>query len=126
VPDPELNESAAKAAARHYRRNRHTEQEKARRGKPAGLQRPKRDKAHHLPLKAHGPRDLALPAGLVVVAALVVMAVSGVFGGGNDQPATGTQANAAPEASMVSQSVTATSLEDAEQIAERSQTVTTP
>jgi hypothetical protein len=127
--DPELRESAARAAARHYRRQRHRDQKIERLpsgGRPPQLLRPIRDRGPHLPLSAHGPRDLALPAGLVVVAVLVVMAVSGVFGGGSSTPATGTQAKAAPETLLVSQSVTALSLTDAERIAARSASVTAP
>jgi hypothetical protein len=127
--DPELRETAARAAARHYRRLRHRGQDLERLpsdGKPPRLLRPTRDRGPHLPLSAHGPRDLALPAGLVVIAVLVVMAVSGVFGGGSSTPATGTQAKAAPETLIVSQSVTALSLADAERIAARSASVTAP
>jgi len=127
--DPELRETAARAAARHYRRLRHMQLDGNRRpadGKPPRLTRPIRDRGPHLPLSAHGPRDLALPAGLLVVAVLVVMAVSGVFGGGSSTPATGTQAKGAPETLLVSQSVTALSLADAERIAARSAAVTAP
>ncbi|MFL5845938.1 MAG: hypothetical protein ACJ762_14720 [Solirubrobacteraceae bacterium] len=125
--DPELQESSARAAARHYRRLRHRRQEEVAPptgGGPPRLERPKRDRGPHLPLSAHGPRDLALPAGLVVIAVLVIMAVSGVFGGGSGTPTTGTSAKAPAEVSLVSQSASSMSLTDAERIAARAGTTT--
>ena len=41
---------------------------------------------HHLPLRDHSPRELAIPGVLLVAAALVIMAVAGVFGGGSPDP----------------------------------------
>ena len=117
LPEPDQQESAARAAARHYRRLRHSQQRRpapapAADGSPPRLLRPARDRPH-LPLGAHGPRDLALPAGLVVIAALVIMAVSGVFGGGSSTPSTGTLAHAVPVVAPVAESVTAMSTADA-------------
>ena len=81
------------------------------------IPRPNRDRVH-LPLRAHGRRDLALPAGLIVLALLIIMAVSGVFGGGSETPPTGTQAHGvAPQVSYVAQSVTSVSLDQALRIA---------
>jgi hypothetical protein len=123
-PEPDQQESAARAAARHYRRLRHSEQRGPRRApapvasasSPPRLPRPVRER-QHLPLRAHGPRDLALPAGLVVIAALVIMAVAGVFGGGSSTPPAGTQANAAPVIAPVTQSVTSISTAEAVRLA---------
>ena len=120
--DPELEQESARAAARHYRRLRHRlqrEQTVPADGRPPRLERPWRDRGPHIPLSDHGPRHLALPAGLVVLAALVIMAVSGVFGGGTETPATGTSTSAPPEVALVSQSATSISLNDAELIAAR-------
>ena len=129
MPEPELQESAARAAARHYRRSRHSKQKQEAApadGKPPRLARPVRDRGPRLPLTAHGPRDLALPAGLLVIAVLVIMAVSGVFGGGAETPNTGTSATSPPEVSLVSQSATSISLDDAEEIAARVAGTTAP
>lgn len=122
IPEPELQEYVARAEARHYRRRGHSLQEGAARPdrKPPRLLRPARDGGTHLPLRAHGLRDLALPAGLVVLAVVIIMAVSGVFGGGSETPPTGTQPVPVPEVSRVSQSVTSISLADAQRIAARS------
>jgi hypothetical protein len=122
-----LMESAARAAARHYRRLRHREQAGIREhSRPPRIPRPHRDRPH-LPLRAHGPRELALPAGLLVVAALVIMAVAGVFGGGTSTPATGTQASTAPVTAVADapQSATAMSLAAAVRATHRSSTSTT-
>jgi hypothetical protein len=129
LPEPEEQESAARAAARHYRRLRHSQQKRATlptNGKAPKLARPIRDRGPHLPLTAHGARDLALPAGLLVIAVLVIMAVSGVFGGATETPSTGTSAAAPPELSLVSQSATSISLTDAELIASRAAGTTAP
>jgi hypothetical protein len=123
--DPELEKTAARAAARHYRRLRHSRQKQERvptDGRPPRLQRPERDRGPHLPLSAHGARDLALPAGLLVVAVLVIMAVSGLFGGSTETPTTGTSTSAPAAVSLVSQSATSMSLDDAELIAARAGT----
>ncbi len=64
-------------------------------GTPPRLPRRGRERPHQ-PLSAHGFRDLALPAGLLVAAALVILAVAGVFGGASPSPSTGTQARGAP------------------------------
>lgn len=120
--DPELEQESALSAARHYRRLRHRLQREERApadGRPPRLERPWRDRGVPMPLSDHGPRDLALPAGLVVLAALVIMAVSGVFGGGTETPASGTSTSAPPEVALVSQSATSISLNDAELIAAR-------
>jgi hypothetical protein len=133
LPEPEQQESAARAAARHYRRLRHSQQKQERKqealptdGKPPRLERPLRKTGPHLPLSAHGARDLAVPAGLLVIAVLVIMAVSGVFGGGTETPTTGTSALAPAEVSLVTQSATSISLADAEQIASRAAGTTAP
>jgi hypothetical protein len=131
LPEPDQQESAARAAARHYRRLRHSEQRRVPAATPAGspprLPRPSRER-HTLPIRAHGPRDLALPAGLVIIAALVIMAVAGVFGGGTSTPPAGTQANAAPvKVALAEQSVTAMSTAQAVRlIASRPRSAATP
>lgn len=128
--DDELEQSAARAAARHYRRLRHRAQrEESIPDGPPRFPRPPRPRPH-LPLRSHGRRELALPAGLLVLAALVIMAVAGVFGGGSATPETGTLARRAPVPPLVSQSVTSMSLERAVEIAAArpatSSTATTP
>jgi hypothetical protein len=123
APQPldDADMEAARAAARHYRRMRHSQQLEqgpapTTGGSPPRLPRPLRER-QHMPLRAHGRRDLALPAGLLVIAALVILAVAGVFGGGSSTPSTGTQAHAAPVSAPATQSVTATPLADAVRIA---------
>ena len=120
-PDPELERSTAEALARVHRRARHRLQDAQQRRRsripPPRLPRPRRNR-DHVPLRSHRPVDVALPALLLVVATVVIMAIAGVFGGGTSQAPTGTLAHgSAPASASPADSATAVSLAAAVRVA---------
>ncbi len=88
-------------------------------GVPPVLPRAPRERHHHLSLRDHGPATIAIPVAMLVVAALVIMAVAGVFGGSEPSPVTGRDERLARPAPSALHSVTGLSLTDAERLVAR-------
>lgn len=108
VTAPEAPVSPEPSAARRAVRTRTT---------PPRLPRPRRERRHR-PLRDHSRQELAIPAGLLVAAVLVILAVAGVFGGSTSEPTVTSVRVSQPSRARVaavppSSSATAVSLERA-------------